>query len=740
MKAAFQVKSLVVGVLMLCTAMGCAGLTLGRAQGAIFVGKPLDLRVQLQFDGSEEVSSGCMVAEVSYGDSQLDSARITVTVEPATGRTTQGATVRVESPVLIDEPVVTVNLRAVCQSKTSRRYTLFPDVSTNVVEPVAAAPARRTPAPLALPVVPSAATVPARPAAQVAQAAAPAASPNPAPAPRKARAVAATAAAEQAPATARVQAAAPLTPPAALPLRPRAAKAAGRSRLKLDSLDLLIERDPVLKASDELLTPPQENSPQRTEAAALWRALNASPEEILHEEARAQEMARDLKALYAVTNENQKGLMELANRVQRAESERYANGLVYGLMALCLAAVLALAWVWRRLRSVARTPSWSQGLDAGDSLMAELVQHKADNRAAPAGPQPVAPLSVPAHAPVRAAAPLTEVDFDLDLMAPASAPPPPPREAPAAARAFASPLPAPMPVPVPVPTAVAKPSPESRRAAHSRDFSASMSAGLRAIDSEELVDVRQQADFFVSLGEHQKAIDILTTRIAQCGESSPLVCLDLLKIYHALGREPEFAFMRTEFNNWFTGRVPEFAAFGDEGRPLEHYPQVMRQIVSLWPDPRVLEYIENCLYHHSSDDDVLDFDLQAYRDLLLLHSVAKRIVRLSDDAGESHALELIRIPPRAPAAPVGGLPSDPVDGDAVVHRAGAQHRGAWKRSVAPVPDEDPQADVETSGAPLGAMKVPPVEPVVLSLDEPLSGAAGEPDQGSLTDFNFLNLR
>lgn len=727
MKAAFQVKTLVVGVLMLCTAMGCAGLTLGRAQGAVFVGRPLDMRVQLQFDDSEEVSTGCMVAEVAYGDSQLDSARITVTVEPATGRTMQGATVRVESPVLIDEPVVTVNLRAVCQSKTSRRYTLFPDVYTNVVEPVAGEPARRTPAPLALPVVPSAATVSGRPAA----------SPSPAPAPRKARTVAAAAApaAAHAPTTARVQSAPLVTPPAASPVRPRATKGSGRSRLKLDPLDLLIERDPVLKGSDELLTPPQENSRQRTEAAALWRALNASPEEILHEEARAQELARDLKALYAVTNENQKGLMELATRVQRAESERYANGLVYSLTALCLAAVLALVWVWWRLRSVPRAPSWSQGLDAGDSLMAELVQEKAAKRAAPVAPQSPVPPSAHAHAPVPAAAPLTELDFDLDLMERA---PPPAPETPAAARAFA----APVPVPMPAPTAVAQPSPESRRATHSRDFSASISAGLRAIDSEELVDVRQQADFFVSLGEYQKAIDILTTRIAQCGESSPLVCLDLLKIYHALGREPEFAFMRTEFNNWFTGRVPEFTAFGDEGRPLEHYPQVMQQIVALWPDPRVLEYIENCLYHHSSDDGVLDFDLQAYRDLLLLHSVAKRIVRLSDDAGESHALELIRIPPRAAAAPV-GLLSDSIDTDAVVHRAGPQHRGAWKRSVVsgvPVPDEDPQADVETSGAPLGAMKVPPVEPDALALDEALSGAAGEPHQGSLTDFNFLSLR
>ena len=114
--------------------MGSSGLTLGRAQGAIFVGKPLDLRVQLQADASEELQSSCVSAEVFYGETLLDRSRVSVSIEDVQEAPGRGATARVTATALIDEPIVTVNFRVGCQQKSSKRYTLFPDVATNVVE------------------------------------------------------------------------------------------------------------------------------------------------------------------------------------------------------------------------------------------------------------------------------------------------------------------------------------------------------------------------------------------------------------------------------------------------------------------------------------------------------------------------------------------------------------------------------------------------------------------------------
>ena len=59
MKAVYKVKA-VCGLLLLCTAMGSAALTLGRAQGAVFIGKPMDLQVQVEFDAAEEAQAACM--------------------------------------------------------------------------------------------------------------------------------------------------------------------------------------------------------------------------------------------------------------------------------------------------------------------------------------------------------------------------------------------------------------------------------------------------------------------------------------------------------------------------------------------------------------------------------------------------------------------------------------------------------------------------------------------------------
>jgi hypothetical protein len=378
--------------------------------------------------------------------------------------------------------------------------------------------------------------------------------------------------------------------------------------------------------------------------------------------------------------------------------------------------------MWRRSRA-AQTPSWRKGWDAGDSMLSDRVLSSEIN--------PIAAAQL-AEMPVGKISDLAELDFDLGLME--TQPPPTPPDAPVHAGA----VPPPAEVKTSLPPTVAKPSamPVSKSGSRGRDFSASASGALRAINSEDLLDVRHQAEFFMSLGEHQKAIDVLTTRIAQCGESSPLVCLDLLKIYHALGRESEFEFMRTEFNAWFTGHVPEFATFGDEGRSLDHYPQILDKIVALWPDRHVLEYIESCIYHHATDADGPSFDLQAYRDLLLLHAVAKRIIRLPNDSGDSHASELMRIPAQAPAAVLADGEPAVVTGT-VVHRAGAEHRGAWKRDPSPVAQDDPELELATRGTPLGAMKVPPV--VAPPPEDPTLALRPEPDRGPETDFNFLSL-
>jgi hypothetical protein len=68
--------------------------------------------------------------------------------------------------------------------------------------------------------------------------------------------------------------------------------------------------------------------------------------------------------------------------------------------------------------------------------------------------------------------------------------------------------------------------------------------------------------------------------------------------------------------------VPEFAAYPPESEGLIAYGAAMSRIETLWPSAKVLAVIdESILRRTDTGDDV--FDLQAYRELMLLYAVAK---------------------------------------------------------------------------------------------------------------------
>ena len=161
----------------------------------------------------------------------------------------------------------------------------------------------------------------------------------------------------------------------------------------------------------------------------------------------------------------------------------------------------------------------------------------------------------------------------------------------------------------------------------------------RSINSEALFDIRQQAEFFVSLGQTDQAVRILENRIIENGESSPLIYLDLLKILHTVGLESDFHQFREDFNLLFNCKVPEFSAFNDEGKSLDDYPHVLAHITALWATPKALMVIEASIFRDPWDDKSPPFEMAAFRDLLLLHAIAQFKVRREDAALRPAALD-----------------------------------------------------------------------------------------------------
>jgi hypothetical protein len=607
MKPAFQLKHCALGALLLCATMGSNALTLGRARGAALLGQPFQITVPVQLASDEDGSGLCFEADVFYGDARQESTRVSVT--PERNAAGQPTALRIQARMPVDEPVVSVYVRSACGVSTSRRYVLLADLVSEVNPPVAvAAPqAARQPAV----VLPAGTSANGAPVAAGTGAAAPA-----------------VAASAKPVATPAVPAKKSL--PRTETLLGNKAPTSSRPRLKLAPLDLSQDWEPALKSSSELIAPPVEDVQKRLAAAALWKTLNLTPEEVLRDAARLQGLEQSVGKLGEQTVQNQRQMQALLARLEKSESEKYANPLVYVLAVVLLALAGGMLWFWRRLRNGGDTPWWT-AQDESQLTPAERDTTAQDASAALPSVVPVATKPQPTQAVVRKATPLTDADIDLhldDLSPPAL---------------------------VVAATAVAAP---SSRMMGLRDFPNSMSGSLRSINTQEVLDVRQQAEFFMTLGQYDDAISLLEHNIADHAESNPLVYLDLLKALHTLSRKEAFDRYRDEFNALFTGQVPPYTQFNQPGQGLDAYPELCAHIASVWPSKAALEFIEKCLVRARDAAAEVRFDLEAFRELLLLHALVTRLSGETTSGVAPFSAAKAAEPLTVPSADTGPAPVD----------------------------------------------------------------------------------
>lgn len=597
-------RAKIVGVALLCVAFGSSALTLGRVRGAAIIGQPLDVTIQVQLDAGDDAASLCFEADVFHADARQDANRVRVLVETSPQSTTANA--RIQSSAVVDEPVVTVYLRTGCGQKTTRRYVLLADFPSEV-----AAPAVPLVAPVAAPATPpvptdwssSAATAaPARPVAPPSSKPAPAPRVKPVSTPKPAVAQEVVSKpAEEKPAPASVKR--PMAEE-----KSKTVRASGQPRLKLDPLEALSGRVASLESSVPVTPPPPS-------------------EEALRDMQRMRVLEGDVKALLTLAAKNEANLADLRTRLQKAESERFPIGVIYGLGALVLLCLAAIAYLWNRQRRVqafggdwwnssaqespvAPPPLAAQVTQAGtaqqearDALEAKMARTTALSEALDnAGPASQVDVSL---------VEMSESNFD-NLM-----------QSGAAHSAIRK-----QPSPPPVQKGVA-----------------------RNLNSEAVFDIRQQAEFFVSLGQTDQAVRILERQINESDEPNPLVYLDLLSIFHSLSLKVDFRQFREDFNLLFNGRVPEFAQFREPGKSLDAYPEVLAHITALWPTPKVLEVIETCIFRDPWDAKSEPFDLAAFRDLLFLHAVAQSVVKESSPKGNENAVRASVSPAPQPVVP-----------------------------------------------------------------------------------------
>jgi hypothetical protein len=393
--------------------------------------------------------------------------------------------------------------------------------------------------------------------------------------------------------------------------------------------------------------------------------LNTPPEELARQNRRIETMEGEVKSLRSLVQQNTAALSQVGQQLEKARTER--NGVSTALVAL-LALLLGgtAVWAWRRWRApaVAHRRWWQRD---GMPL-------------APETEFPEDPVVTGVHATKPPEAKPSTVDLDLSGYFFESSPTPAKADAPRRAFRRSGPDSGPPSGP---------PS----------DFMHSQPAIMRMVKAEELIDIQQQAEFFFSIGDTDQALAVLEAHVHDHVETSPVAWLDLLEAYHRMGRRDDYERIRREFHALFNAQVPDFDEYREESAGLEDYRRAMSRIVALWPSPRVLSVIEESIFRKPGTPGAEPFDLQAYRDLLLLYNIAKEVAK--------------------------GSPAD--DDDSLPGRSGFH-----KTDIQGLPASDSSLtqSAPISAAPMSLSQIPPASPNV-GLDIDLAALEPEPVETDL---------
>ena len=428
-----------------------------------------------------------------------------------------------------------------------------------------------------------------------------------------------------------------------------AAPTAAKPRLQIEPLDNWLDLPVALRATSQLLAmPSQDDSAQRAQAQALWSSLNAQPEAAQQASERVKTLETDAATAQARAAQDRAELVQLRQQLERAEQERFSYTVVYVLGGLLMLALLLAAWAWSRVRNVNKQAekAWHDSIvfgakdtpraGTGADLDADTVGDLSDTGLNLVAPD-LYPLQDSAHP-------------SIAKVAPAIAPEP-----------FKA-----------VPSVALQPveSPRAQPQFVRSGFAASQ-APLQIVNPEDLLDIQQQAEFYTSVGEHDRAIDVLKEHIADHQETSPLAYLELLRLYHTLSRVEDFAQLRAQFMSFFNAQVPEFSGFHRPGQPLWHYTEALAEIEAQWTTPGVVQLLEALMFRSEDVQGVQPFDLAAYDDLLLLLAIAQTTPagargaapprqRTTPAAKEAVASEVMQDLPVAQTPPV-RKPSDTLD-------------------------------------------------------------------------------
>ena len=562
------------------------GMGLGRPVSRAILGDTLTVSVPVRLEPGEDLSPECIKADVYFGDDKLPSAAIQTQLKtsPAPVGRTPEAVIQIRTTTLINEPVVTVYVVAGCQTRLTRKLVTLVD-PPDLNEPVVSSSQGHAPTKSDAERV-AATPLPALDGVQVVHDPVSQSSKLGGKVPSLSLSGRASAKQNTTPKRAKD------------PAKTTSGRAVAQgARLVVDPVATDAVVNPELQMTSGMTVPAQDDaasSPElmqrRRSAAAIWHAMNASPEELARDRERLEQVESKLDAL---SRDSAKASEVVTGLQSRLAQQANGDGLVYVLGTLIVVLLGFIGWrEWAMRRALSEQAAW-------------LTSQVPDDTAPPASELGDTASLLPEIQNV-----VAEVDAELEAQA-----------MPVAATSYPDLATAPrfdvLAQFAEQPPAKTAPAPVARQ------------DHLRDVSVDELIDLEQQAEFFLVLGQDESAIDVLEGYIRGTTSASPMPFLKLLEIYRRLGMRTDYERTRMNFNLRFNAHAPLWDADLTHGHELKDYPGVIERLQALWADPaRALEVLERSLMRQ--DAESYTFDLPAYRELLFLYAVLRDLSERPD--------------------------------------------------------------------------------------------------------------
>ena len=564
--------------LMLAASQSAFAIGFGRVTHNTSLGQMLEFTVPVTVDGTEQLTADCVSAEVFLGDFRVPPGSVISKLEWSADSSAR--ILKVSTTIRVDEPVVNVTLGAGCPPRLTRQFVLFVDPPPQPVQVLVES--QQAAAEVAVPVAPPV-SVAGRTDAQPGRVLPgsrndPAAGSQPTRPVEHRRTAKRSRAVKPYPAAAgALEVAKPRVNAANTP-----GKAKRSARLRLEPAD----RSAEVAAAE-----------QAAASAAELAASVASAAEAAASEAQAaaqqqrealQAMQKQMDSLKTQAEAADRNIAQM--RLSLRESQEWSDRLLLAAWVLGVVALALLAGVFWLLRQKVAAPA-----DKASSSW-----WSADSQRPAESPQPGAKAAPPASMPPDADDSLawpssaSVQDTAVDVLTAMDG-----------MRGYAD-------EPVAEPAIVLKP----------KVAPGASATELPWLSADELIDLEQQAEFFVALGQDDSAVSLLEQQLCGAGGGGAWPYLKLLEIYRRLEDRDSYERVREGLDRRFGPSPTGWTDGRTSGRPLDSYPELTRRIESAWIEPtQAMRLIESLMVHGDADSGVLD--LTAMADLQSLYLLAR---------------------------------------------------------------------------------------------------------------------